>query len=118
VNCVPWSKPTSKLQRKAQTITPLCFAKLLFCSRRFDVFRYILLAVGFNAEEIMSKMSGMVSTATVVGALLIASFAAAQNADMVRVRGTIQGVDGQTLDVKGRDGAPIKVKLAARKCLR
>ena len=37
------------------------------------------------------------------------SLAAAQNADMVRVRGTIQGVDGQTLDVKGRDGAPIKV---------
>ena len=60
----------------------------------------------------MSKMSGMVSTATVVGALLVASLAAAQNADMVRVRGTIQGVDGQTLDVKGRDGAPIKVKLA------
>ena len=60
----------------------------------------------------MSKMSGMVSTATVVGALLVVSLAAAQNADMVRVRGTIQGVDGQTLDVKGRDGAPIKVKLA------
>ena len=112
MNCVPWSKPTSKLQRKAQTITPLCFAELLFCSRRFDVFRYILFAVGFNAEEVMSKMSGMVSTATVVGVLLVASLAAAQNADMVRVRGTIQGVDGQTLDVKGRDGAPIKVKLA------
>jgi hypothetical protein len=31
---------------------------------------------------------------------------------MVRVRGTIQGVEGQTLDVKGRDGAPLKVKLA------
>jgi uncharacterized protein (DUF2147 family) len=90
----------------------LCFAELLFCSRRFDVFRYILFAVEFNAEDIMSKMSGMVSTATVVGALLVASLAAAQNADMVRVRGTIQGVDGQTLDVKGRDGAPIKVKLA------
>jgi hypothetical protein len=90
----------------------LCFAELLFCSRRFDVFRYILFAVGFNAEEVMSKMSGMVSTATVVGVLLVAALAAAQNADMVRVRGTIQGVDGQTLDVKGRDGAPIKVKLA------
>lgn len=54
----------------------------------------------------------MVSTATVVGALLVASLASAQNADIVRVRGTIQGVDGQTLDVKGRDGAPVKVKLA------
>jgi hypothetical protein len=50
----------------------LCFAKLLFCSRRFGVFRYILPAVGFNAEEIMSKMSGMVSTAIVAGALFIA----------------------------------------------
>ena len=57
----------------------------------------------------MSKMSGMVST---VSALLVASLAAAQNADIMRVRGTIQGVDGQTLDVKGRDGAPVKVKLA------
>jgi outer membrane lipoprotein SlyB len=45
-------------------------------------------------------------------ALLIASTAWAQNADVVRVRGTIAGVDGQTLDVKARDGTPIKVKLA------
>jgi hypothetical protein len=45
-------------------------------------------------------------------ALLIASSAWAQNADVVRVRGTIAGVDGQTLDVKARDGTPIKVKLA------
>src|SRR6476661_10345948 len=60
----------------------------------------------------MTKMSGMVSTATFVGALLVASLAAAQNPDMVRVRGTIQGVDGQTLDVKGRDGSAVKVKLA------
>jgi outer membrane lipoprotein SlyB len=45
-------------------------------------------------------------------ALLIASAAWAQSPDIARVRGTIAGVDGQTLDVKGRDGAPIKVKLA------
>jgi len=45
-------------------------------------------------------------------ALLVASAAWAQNPDIVRVRGTIAGIDGQTLDVKGRDGAPIKVKLA------
>ena len=44
--------------------------------------------------------------------LLIASIAWAQNPDIVRVRGTIASIDGQTLDVKGRDGAPIKVKLA------
>jgi len=45
-------------------------------------------------------------------AFLIASTAWAQNPDIVRVRGTIAGVDGQTLDVKGRDGSPVKVKLA------
>ncbi len=63
----------------------------------------------------MSKMSGMVSTATVVGvlaALLLTSLASAQNSDIVRVRGTIASLNGQTLDVKGRDGAPIQVKLA------
>ncbi len=31
---------------------------------------------------------------------------------MVRVRGTIESVDGQTLNVKSRDGAAMKVKLA------
>ena len=33
-------------------------------------------------------------------------------ADMVRVRGTMQSVDGSTLTVKTRDGATVKVKLA------
>ena len=45
-------------------------------------------------------------------ALLAVSIAAAQAPDVVRVRGTIAGVDGNMLDVKSRDGAPIKVKLA------
>ncbi len=45
-------------------------------------------------------------------ALLAVSIAAAQAPDAVRVRGTIAGVDGNMLDVKSRDGAPIKVKLA------
>jgi hypothetical protein len=44
--------------------------------------------------------------------LLATSMAAAQAPDIVRVRGTIESVDGQMLDVKGRDGTPIKVKLA------
>jgi hypothetical protein len=44
--------------------------------------------------------------------LLIASIALAQNPDIVRVRGTIASLNGQTLDLKGRDGAPIQVKLA------
>jgi Cu/Ag efflux protein CusF len=50
--------------------------------------------------------------ASAFAALLLASVASAQNSDMVRVRGTIQGVDGQTLDVTGRDGAAVRVKLA------
>ena len=45
-------------------------------------------------------------------ALLAVSIAAAQAPDAVRVRGTIAGVDGNMLDVKSRDGTPIKVKLA------
>jgi outer membrane lipoprotein SlyB len=44
--------------------------------------------------------------------LLAVSIAAAQAPDVVRVRGTIAGVDGNILDVKSRDGTPIKVKLA------
>jgi hypothetical protein len=44
--------------------------------------------------------------------LLATSMAAAQAPDMVRVRGTIESVNGQTLNVKGRDGAPNTVKLA------
>ena len=50
--------------------------------------------------------------ASTFAALLMASLAWAQNSDMVHVRGTIQAVDGQTLDVKGRDGATVKLKLA------
>jgi hypothetical protein len=58
-------------------------------------------------------MKHMVIGAGALAALLFAAAgASAQNPDMVRVRGTIQGVDGQTLDVKGRDGSAVKVKLA------
>src|SRR5215831_11503151 len=58
-------------------------------------------------------MKHMVIGAGALAALLFAAAGAlAQNPDMVRVRGTIQGVDGQTLDVKGRDGSAVKVKLA------
>jgi hypothetical protein len=43
---------------------------------------------------------------------LAATAALAQAPDVVRVRGTIQSVDGSVLDVKPRDGADMKIKLA------
>ena len=43
---------------------------------------------------------------------LAATAALAQAPDLVRVRGTIQSVDGSMLDVKARDGADLKIKLA------
>ncbi len=46
-------------------------------------------------------------------ALLVVTSALAQTPpDVVRVRGTIESVDGHTLDVKSRDGTPVKVTLA------
>jgi len=44
--------------------------------------------------------------------LFATSFAAAQAPETVRVRGTIESVDGSMLNVKARDGAPMKLKLA------
>jgi len=39
-------------------------------------------------------------------------------ADMVRVRGTVQSVDGSMLTVKSRDGADLKIKLADNAVIR
>ena len=44
--------------------------------------------------------------------MFAASMAAAQQPQTVRVRGTIESVDGQLLSVKGRDGASVNVRLA------
>lgn len=44
--------------------------------------------------------------------LCAVSLAAAQQPQTVRVRGTIESVDGPMLSVKSRDGSAIKVKLA------
>ena len=44
--------------------------------------------------------------------MFAASMAAAQQPQTVRVRGTIESVDGQLLSVKGRDGASMNVRLA------
>jgi len=49
----------------------------------------------------------------IVAAGLIAAGAAfAQQPPTTRVRGTIESVDGHVLDVKARDGASVKIKLA------
>ena len=45
-------------------------------------------------------------------AMMVASIAAGQAPNLVRVRATIDRVEGQMLDVKGRDGAMMKVQLA------
>jgi hypothetical protein len=58
-----------------------------------------------------------ISARRIVGAsafalLLTASVAAAQAPELVRVRATIESVDGSTLTVKSRDGVEMKIKLA------
>jgi hypothetical protein len=50
--------------------------------------------------------------ATALALLFTASFAAAQAPDMVRVRATIESVDGQMITAKSRDGAELKIHLA------
>jgi hypothetical protein len=54
------------------------------------------------------KLAGV----TAVALLLAASFAAAQAPDVVRVRATIESVDGQMVTAKSRDGAELKIHLA------
>jgi hypothetical protein len=50
--------------------------------------------------------------ASFVALLLTASPVVAQQPQMVRVRGTIESVDGQVLSVKGREGTALTLKLA------
>ena len=50
--------------------------------------------------------------ATAFALLSAASFAAAQAPDTVRVRATIESVDGQMVTAKSRDGAELKIHLA------
>lgn len=47
-----------------------------------------------------------------VAVLLAGGQASAQQPPTTRVRGTIEGFDGNVLDVKARDGASVKIKLA------
>jgi hypothetical protein len=56
--------------------------------------------------------------ALTVAAVFAATAALAQAPDTVRVRGTIESVDGSNLTVKARDGAEMKVKLTADATIR
>ncbi|HEY7244989.1 MAG TPA: hypothetical protein VH678_14035 [Xanthobacteraceae bacterium] len=58
----------------------------------------------------MKSLSIPVVTAVI--AAIIGSSVLAQQAPPVRIRGTIEKVDGNTLMVKGRDGSSVKVTLA------
>src|ERR1700722_12138770 len=56
--------------------------------------------------------------ALTLAAVFAATAALAQAPDTVRVRGTIESVDGSNLTVKARDGAEMKVKLTADAAIR
>src|SRR6516165_4083373 len=60
------------------------------------------------------KVAYSKTVAVVAGtlAMMVASIAAGQAPNLVRVRATIDRVEGQMLDVKSRDGAMMKVQLA------
>jgi hypothetical protein len=60
----------------------------------------------------MTKLTRRTLSMSVFGALFAASLAAAQSPQTVRVRGTIEKVDGQILTVKSRDGNTLTIKLA------
>jgi hypothetical protein len=60
----------------------------------------------------MKKLTRGTLGVIALGALFAASLAAAQSPQAVRVRGTIETVDGQTLTVKSRDGNALTIKLA------
>lgn len=63
-------------------------------------------------------MTRRMAGASAFALLFAASFAMAQAPDMVRVRGTIQSVNGSMLSVKSRDGAMLNVKLADNAAVR
>lgn len=60
----------------------------------------------------MMTMTRRMAGATAVALLLAASSAMAQAPQVVRVRATIESVNGSMLDVKTRDGTAYKIKLA------
>src|SRR4051812_15439072 len=60
----------------------------------------------------MPHMGSMrIFAASLLAASLFTSMAAAQPAPTVRIRGTIEAVDGPTLSIKSREGADMKVRI-------
>src|ERR1700729_4351548 len=62
-------------------------------------------------KSMLASTRRALGTTAFVALMFSAAMGAAQSPDMVRVRGTIDSVDGQTVNVKGRDGIATKVKL-------
>jgi hypothetical protein len=60
----------------------------------------------------MTKITRRMLGASAFAALFAASFAAAQAPQVVRVRATIESVDGTLINAKSRDGVEMKVQLA------
>jgi len=63
------------------------------------------------AASIIAALAGSLAGSLAVS-LAVSSVALAQQPQMLRVRGTIEKVDGPVLSVKSRDGAELTVKLA------
>src|SRR5262245_10682798 len=66
----------------------------------------------FYQRETMRKLSSFALAAASL-AFLIVGVALAQQPQNVRIRGTIEKVDGDALSIKTRDGSDVVVKLAA-----
>jgi hypothetical protein len=59
----------------------------------------------------MNKLTRRMFGASSLAVLLASRASFAQQSPPVRVRGTVEGVDGDTVTVKSRDGAELKLKL-------
>ena len=59
----------------------------------------------------MEKMTGRVLAAAALMLVLLASASFAQQTQTVRIRGQIEKVDGDSIDIKARNGELMKVKL-------
>src|SRR5260370_31338510 len=69
------------------------------------------LSVRFLGGHAMKKMFHTAFAMAAVGLLVATSIAYAQDKP-VRIRGTIESVDGQNLAVKSREGKDLKVRMA------